>query len=102
MRTTPFAEIVVRRRLNPEQQAELETMRRASRKAVQITQSLRDEGVTEQHIIDKLQAVVAGLSGETELYRTTFRDYIDAMRRDQAEAAVREEPAIYLDSSTKP
>jgi hypothetical protein len=97
----PFSDVTEKKLQDPERRARLDVMKRAMRDSYDLTLALRNEGLTEQQIIDKLREVEAELSGETALYRSTFRDYIEAMRRDLAESAVREEPAVYLDPSAK-
>lgn len=99
MRHRPFSELSDPILRDPERRARIEVMNRALDDSYDLTQSLRDEGFTEQQIIDRLQEVEIEITGESELYRTTFRDYIDAMRRDLEEAAVREESPVYLDTT---
>lgn len=77
-------------------------MKRAIDDAYGLTQALRDEGLTEEQIVDELRRREAQVSDESELYRTTFRSFIDAMRGDLVEASVREDAPDNLNASSKP
>lgn len=102
MSRRPFADLTEMLIEDPKRRARLDVMKRAMEDSYELTLTLRNEGFTEQQIIDKLREAEAEISSEDDLYRTTFRDYIDAMRRDLAETAVFEEPSVYLNTPAKP
>ncbi len=85
MSRRPFSDLTEKLIEDPKRQARLDVMKRAMEDSYELTLTLRNEGFTEQQIIDKLREAEAEISSEDDLYRTTFRDYIDAMRRDLAD-----------------